>query len=156
MKPKMYRRDLVTKDDIWNAVIATISEYDYPTRNQTADETFLAFYYYSEIESGGHEILMNWFSGHVEEVGVTSFLDALVGSLEAIGAYDYAAIERKYGRDMWQKFKELENGEIEEEGFYAVIEQADKEYDQLDGRIGELLETYFVDVHMELIDVIQD
>ncbi|PSL41461.1 hypothetical protein B0H99_102145 [Planomicrobium soli] len=156
MKPKMYRRDLVTKDDIWNAVIATISEYDYPTRNQPADEAFLAFQYYSELESGGHEILMNWFSGHIEEVGVTSFLDALVGSLEAIGAYDYAAIEKNYGQEMWQKFKALENGEVKEGEFYAVVEQADWEYHQLDGRIAELLETYFVDVHMELIDVIQD
>ncbi len=141
MKPKMYRRDLVTKDDIWNAVVATISEYDYPTRNQTADETFLAFQYYAELESGGHESLLNWFSEHIEEVGITSYLDALVDSLEAVGAYDYAAIEKKYGQELWRKFKALENGESEDEAFYAVIEQADREYDQLDGRINELLET---------------
>lgn len=156
MKPKMYRKELVTNEDIWNAVVATISEYDYPTGNQTADEAFLAFQYYSELEGGGHVSLMTWFSEHVEEVGITSFLDALVDSLEAVGAYDYAAVEKKYGHEMWQKLKALENGEIEEGEFYAVVEQADREYDQLDGRIEELLETYFVDVHMELIDVIQD
>ncbi|TWT25204.1 hypothetical protein [Planomicrobium sp. CPCC 101110] len=156
MKPKMYRKDLLTNDDIWNAMISTVSEYDFPTGNQTADEAFLVFQYYSELESGGHESLLTWFSEHVEEVGAASYLDALVAALEAVGAYDYAAIENKYGHDMWQKHKALENGEIEEKEFYAVIEQADGEYYQLDGRISELLETFFVDVHTELIDVIKD
>lgn len=156
MKPKMYRKDLLTTDDIWNAVVSTISEFDFPTRDQTADQAFLVFQYYSELESGGHGSLLTWFSEHVEEVGITSFLDVLVDALEAAGAYDYAAIEKTYGLEMWQKLKVLENGEIEEDEFYAVIEQADREYDQLDGRIQELLETYFMDVHTELIDVIRD
>lgn len=156
MKPKMYRRDLVTTDDIWNALVQTISEYDYPTGDEIADEAFLVLQYYSELESGGHEILWTWASEYIEEVGIGSYLDALVSALEAIGAYDYAAIEKKYGLEMWQKFKALDKGEIEEEVFYAVIEQADREYYQLDGRLVEVLEVYFVDIHEELIDVIRD
>src|SRR3712207_527239 len=156
MKPKMYRRDLLTTDDIWNAVVSAISEYDFPTRDETADTAFLAFQYYSELEGGGHVSLMTWFSEHVEEVGIANYLDDLVEALEAIGAYDYAAIEKKYGQEMWRKFKALENGEIEEGDFYAVIDRADREFDQLDGRIEELLEAYFVDVHTELIDVIRN
>jgi hypothetical protein len=156
MKPKMYRKDLLTTDDIWNAIVQTVSEYDYPTGNEIADEAFLVLQYYSELESGGHEMLWTWSSEYIEEVGIASYLDALISALEAIGAYDYAEIERKYGHEMWQKFKALENGEIEEESFYAVIGQADGEYHQLDGRLMELLEVYFVDIHEELIDVIRD
>lgn len=156
MKPKMYRRDLVTTDDIWNALVQTISEYDYPTGDEIADEAFLVLQYYSELENGGHEMLWTWASEYIEEVGIASYLDALVSSLEAIGAYDYAAIEQKYGLEMWQKFKALEKGEIDEEIFYAAIKQADEEYYQLDGRLVEVLEVYFVDIHEELIDVIRD
>lgn len=59
MRPKMKRENLLNKDDIWNAVTSVLSEHDLSTENNKTDETFLAFQYYSEMESGGHESLLN-------------------------------------------------------------------------------------------------
>ncbi|MGI2328993.1 DMP19 family protein [Planococcus sp. YIM B11945] len=156
MKPRMSRRDLIHTADIWNAVIDTISDYDYPTGNQIADDAYLAFQYYSELESGGHESLLTWFSEHVEEVGIINYIDELARVLETIGAHDYAVIEKTYGLVLWSKFKALENEQIEEAEFYAIVEKADSEYQQLDGVIQERMEAFFVDVHTELIDVTED
>lgn len=57
MKPKMNRKDLLNSNDIWNGVIHAISEIDYPTEDQTLNDAFTVFQYYSEMESGGHESL---------------------------------------------------------------------------------------------------
>ena len=53
MLRKMKRSELQNKYDIWNAMIETMCEYDFPTENKTANRVFLVYEYYSENESGG-------------------------------------------------------------------------------------------------------
>ncbi|WP_225229724.1 hypothetical protein [Sporosarcina quadrami] len=65
-------------------------------------------------------------------------------------------IEKKFGQEMWRLYIALDNDEIEEDEFYDVIEKADDEYHKLNGILEKLLETYFVSIHTDLIDVIED
>ncbi|WHY02542.1 hypothetical protein [Neobacillus sp. DY30] len=150
------RKDQMTKDDIWNAVIKMMGKYDFPTENQIANEVFIVFNYYSEMESGGHESLFTWFSWHIEKVGITNYLKELTGILEKIGAYDYSKIEKEYGEELWKLFKALENNDNEEEDFSSILRKANNEYKKLDGKLGDLLETYFVSIYTELIEVVED
>ena len=152
----MKSKDLLTKEDIWNAVIQVLGEYDFPTESEIANEVLIIFNYYSELESGGHESLLNSFSWHIEEVGITNYLEKLIGSLEKIEAYNYSVIEKEYGQELWRLFKALESLEIEEDEFYNVVEKADNAYNKLNGKLGNLLETYFVNIYTELIEVIED
>ncbi|WP_404460786.1 hypothetical protein [Sutcliffiella horikoshii] len=142
--------EFITNEDIWNAMISLLSEYEFPTDNETANQAFMVYHYYSELESGGHEGLFNWCSMHIEALGVDRFFEELVRALKEINATDYALIEEKYGLQMWKLYQALENGEIPEEEFYTIIEKADSEYWQLDGKIGEVLEVYFVKIYKEL------
>lgn len=156
MKPKMKRKSLLNKTDIWNAVTTVLSEYDLSTEDKNLNEAFIVFQYYSELESGGHESLFTWFEWYIEEVGIDNYLNELIGILEKIGAHDYAIIEKKYGQEMWRLYVALENDEIEEDEFYDVIEKANDEYHKLNQKLEELLETYFVTIHTDLIEVVED
>lgn len=156
MKYKMKSKDLLTKEDIWNAVIHVLGEYDFPTENEIAHEAMIVFYYYSELESGGHESLLNSFSWYIEDVGITNYLNELIGSLEKISAYDFSLIEKEYGKELWRLFKALESAEIEEDEFYKVVEKADIAYNKLNDKLGVLLEAFFIKIHTELIEVIED
>lgn len=154
MKTKMKKSELMDRADIWNAVIFEISSHDFPTDDRLVHESFLVFQYYSEMESGGHEILLNWAQGYIQEVGITRYLKELTAALEKIGAPEYAQIEKKYGEQLFRLFMALENEEIEEEPFYEVIEEADEEYYALDGKLEQLMEAYFVDIHTELFEIV--
>ena len=156
MKPAMKRSELQGPNDIWNAVIAAISHNDFPSGDETADEAFIVFQYYSEIESGGHEILLNWCAHYIEEKGINGYLEELTISLKKIGADDYAAIEHRYLKEIWRIFKELEQDEQIEEEFLQVIQKADEEYQALGNQLEKLMETYFIDIHTELINVKED
>ncbi|MGX2959637.1 DMP19 family protein [Peribacillus sp. JNUCC 23] len=156
MKPKMKRKSLLSKTDIWNAVTTVLSEYDLSTEDKNLNEAFIVFQYYSELESGGHESLFTWFEWYIEEVGIDNYLNELIGILEEICAHDYAIIEKKYGQEMWRLYVALENDEIEEDEFYDVIEKANDEYHKLNQKLEELLETYFVTIHTDLIEVVED
>ena len=57
---------------------------------------------------------------------------------------------------MWWLSIALEKEEIVEESFYSLIETADSEYYSLDDKLAGLLETYFIDIHTALIDVVKD
>jgi len=156
MKRKMKRNELVTNDDIWNAVIDVISNYNFPSDNCTKNKLYIGFQYYSELESGGHESLYTWFSEYIEEAGITTYLNELISFLETIDAQPYAKIEKKYGEQAWRLYKALEAGDIEEDDFYNVIEKADHEYYNLNDKLGKLLEAYFLTIYPELIEVIDD
>lgn len=156
MKPVMNKSELTSPDDIWNAVIAAISEKDFPSGNEKIDEAFIAFQYYSEMESGAHESLLHWTAEYIEEMGIKNYLQQLTTVLKKIGADDYAAIENKYGENLWRLFKELEEDELKEEEFYEAIEKADGEYHGLDGKLEKLLAAYFVDIHTDLIEVVEN
>ncbi|MDE5415155.1 DMP19 family protein [Alkalihalobacterium chitinilyticum] len=153
MSYKMKRKDLLTKEDIWNAVITVMVEFNFPTENEVANDTYIVYNYYSELESGGHESLLNWFSWHIEEVGISNYLKELTRILEKIGAHDYSKIEKMYGEELWRLFQALENGEEAEEDLYEVIEKADQAYHQVNGKLDELLERYFVQIYENIIDI---
>lgn len=151
----MNRKDLITNDDIWNAMVFLMSEYDFPTDNQLANKVSLVYHYYSELESGGHEALFNWFGTQIEELGASNYFKELTSILEEINAHEYSLIEKEYGEKSWELFKALENNEIQEEAFYEVIEKADTEYQNLNGKLADLLETYFINIHTQLIEIVE-
>ena len=138
--------------DIWNEVIQKVCSIDFPTENQALNEAFLVFQYYSELESGGHEALLNWWSEYISEVGITAYIKELTKVLEKIAAQEYAVILQKYGEEMWKNFVALENGEIDEYSFYQVVEKADREYYKLEDKLQHLLESYFVSIHTDIIE----
>jgi len=141
-----------SSDDIWNEVIHKICSIDFPSENQTLNEAFLVFQYYSELESGGHEALLNWWNEYISEVGITTYIKELTQILEKIGAQEYAVIFQKYGEEMWKNFVALENGEIDEDSFYQAIEKADGDYYSLEDKLQQLLESYFVSIHTDILE----
>jgi len=144
--------NMKSSDDIWNEVIHKVCSIDFPTENQVLNEAFLVFQYYSELESGGHEALLNWWSEYISEVGITTYIKELTKVLKKIGAQEYAVILQKYGEEMWKNFVALENGEIDEYSFYQVVEKADREYYKLEDKLQHLLESYFVSIHTDIIE----
>lgn len=132
-----------------------LSEYDLSTEDKVLNEAFIVFQYYSELESGGHESLFTRLEWYIEEVGINDYLTQLIGILEKIGAHDYTNIEGNYGQEMWRLFVALKNDEMEEDEFYLVIEKANDEYNKLNGKLEELIETYFVHIYTNLIEVVE-
>lgn len=155
-KPKIKRKDLLKPEEIWNAVISALTDYTFPSENKVANEVFTVFQYYSEMESGGHESLFTWVSNCIEEVGITRYLENLIGILEKINAHEYAKIEKKYGQEMWRLYVALENDVIVEREFYNVIEKANNEYINLNNQLGKLVDTYFASIYTNLIEVVGD
>ncbi|MHA6259699.1 DMP19 family protein [Sporosarcina sp. CAU 1771] len=156
MKPKMTRNELVEKNDIWNAVLTVASECDPSTKDQVLKEAFIVVQYYSELESGGHESLLTWMESYIDEVGIDSYLAELIAILEKIGAQEYAYIVKKYGQEMWKLYIALEHNEIKEGDFYEVIEKADDAFHKLNRKLDDLLECYFIRIHTDLIDVVEE
>ncbi|MEH7235249.1 DMP19 family protein [Bacillus sp. JJ1562] len=138
-------------DEIWNEVIHSICNINFPSENKILNDAYLVFQYYSELESGGHEALLNWWHEYIAEVEMTTYIKEITHILEKIGAQDYAVILQKYGEDMWQTFVALEKGEIDEARFYHVIEKADQEYYSLEDKLRQLLESYFVSNHTNFL-----
>lgn len=137
----------MTADDIWNAMVDLISGMDYPTGDAAKDEAFLLFQFHSAMEGGGHESFLNLFEEDIEKVGPSTFFHGLIQSLIRIGGAAYAEIEKKYGLPLWQGYKALEEGGLEEEAFYVLIEKADKKYTALDPQMDRLLKTYFEELY---------
>lgn len=153
---KMKKAELMNHYDIWNAMVSIMAEYNFPTENKTANKAYIIYTYYSEMESGGHEGLFHWFSWYIEDVGGHQYFTELIRILKEINADEYSLIEEKYGEKLWNLFQALENGEIPEEAFYSLNTKADIEYTQLSGKLGDLLEDYFVSIYRELIEVMED
>ena len=156
MKPKMKRKDLISKTDISNAVMDVLSESNLSSEDTTLNKAFIVYHYYSELESGGHETLFRWFGHHIKAMGIDDYLNKLIGTLEEIGAHNYALIEKKYCKELWNLYIALENDEIHEDEFYQVIEKATDDYYKLNDELRELLETYFVTIYTDLIEVVGD
>lgn len=152
----MKRKDLMNKTDISNAVTDVLSAYDLSSKENILNKAFIVYQYYCELESGGHESLFRWFGQHIKEMGIDDYLKKLIGTLEEIGAHNYALIEKKYCKEMWNLYIALENDEIHEDEFYIVIETATDEYCKLNDELRELLETYFVTIYTDLIEVVED
>lgn len=156
MKPKMKRSELKDNNDIWNAVIGVLSELDFPTGDQEVDDAFLVFQYYSEMESGGHETLLNWTQDYIKEVGIKKYQDELASALVKIGAPEYAEIESTHLEELWKLHLALENDGSQEDEYYSKIELMDGAYHGQDEKFENLLETHFLKIHTDLIDVVED
>lgn len=156
MKPKMKRKDLMSKTDISSAVMDVLSESNLSSEDTTLNKAFIAYHYYSELESGGHEGLFRWFGQEIKEMGIDNYLNKLIGVLEEIDAHNYAMIEKKYCKKMWSLYVALENDGIDEEEFYNIVENATDEYYKLNGELRDLLEAYFVTIYTDLIEVVEN
>lgn len=156
MKPKMNRSELKDNNDIWNAVIHVLSELDFPTGDQEVDDAYLVFQYYSEMESGGHEALLNWTQEWIREVGIKKYQDELASALVKIGAPEYDEIESSHLEELWKLHEALENDESQEDDYYSKIELMDGAYYEQDGNLEKVLETHFLKIHTDLIDVTED
>ncbi len=141
-------------DDIWNAVIDVLVSEN--KENTVFQEASTVYQYYSELESGGHESLLNWQSEYIEDIGITTYLKELISILEKIGAHEYANIVKKYGLKMWEIFMALENDQVDENEFLSIIEKANNDYANLNGKLEEFLASYFVNIYTELIEVVED
>ncbi|WP_053415503.1 hypothetical protein [Viridibacillus arvi] len=68
-----------------------------------------------------------------------------------------------YGEEMWRLFFVLEHEEMDddaftelEQEFYTVINKADDEYFNLSNQLEKLLESYFVKIHTDLLEVVEN
>ncbi|MEG0260121.1 MAG: hypothetical protein RR651_09625 [Lysinibacillus sp.] len=163
MKTKVSSKALLSEDDIWNAMLSAYGQYNFPTDNEKANDVFIVFNYFCELESGGHESLFNWLSEHIEKMGITTYLNTLTKILGQIGADHYAKIEMTYGKKLWEAYIALENSNIKEPDylnleadFYKLIEKADGEYRKLGEELGELLQKYAVTIYTEIIEVVEE
>lgn len=101
--------------------IDLISKQYFPIDNATLNEVMLVFQYHSEVESGGHEMLLHWGADYIEKIGLINYLKDLVVVLKKIGADDYTVIGLEYGPEMWNLYRDLEQEQeqIHETAFYA-------------------------------------
>ena len=156
MKPKIKKKELMTQTAIVNAVMQVLSEAHISPENPTLNQARIVYNYYSEMESGGHESLFRWFGEEINALGMETYSKQLIKGLEEIGAHDYATIEKKYGKELWRLYVALENEEIEEEAFYRIVEQATDDYYKLGDALRARLESYFVAIYQELIEVVEE
>ena len=162
MKIKVNRSELQTNNDIWNAVLSAYGEYVFPTDDEKNNDFFILFNYFCELESGGHESLINWFSEPIEEMGIQTYLNRLTKMLEKVGAHEYAEIEKNYIKELWRLFLAVENSGNEEPHyesleaeFYILIEKADSDYRNLGEKLSERLSSYAADIYTELIEIVE-
>ncbi|WP_246629357.1 hypothetical protein [Mesobacillus maritimus] len=101
-------------------------------------------------------MLFTWFSDYINEVGINHYKKELILILEKIDAHDYAVILNEHLEPLWQLYVALEHDENLENDFYRMIEKADNKYYELNGKLEHLLEGYFVNIHTNLIEVIED
>lgn len=151
-----------TNDEIWNAVLSAYSEYVFPTDDVKMNDFFILFNYFCELESGGHESLFNWFSEHIEEMGIQTYLNRLTKMLEKVEAHEYAEIEKNYMEELWRLFLSVENSGTEEPHyesleaeFYMTIEKADSEYRSLGDKLSERLSSYATVIYTEIIEIVE-
>lgn len=159
---KVKQSELQTNDDIWNAVLsAAYEKYSFPTDNEKKNDIFILFSYFCEMESGGHEALLNWFSETMQELGIQKYLSRLTKMLEQIGAKDYAEIEKGYLEEMLKRYLSIEKSGFEDPNFekleaeyLRVIERADEEYRNLEEQINERLYNYAVIIHEDVLEIV--
>ena len=159
---KVNRSELQTNDDIWNAVLsAAYGNYAFPTENKKKDDIFILFSYFCEMESGGHEALLNWLSETMQGLGIQKYVSRLTKMLELIGAGDYAKIEKVYLEEMLKRYLTIENSDFDDPDFEKleaeylfVIERADEEYRNLEEQINERLYNYAVNIHEEVLEIV--
>ncbi|MGF9975756.1 hypothetical protein ABE042_01890 [Viridibacillus arvi] len=68
-----------------------------------------------------------------------------------------------YGEEMWRLFLILKHEEMDEDAFtelvqefYTVINKANDEYHNLNNQLEKLLDPYFVRIHTDLFEVVEN
>lgn len=148
------RAQLLTGDAIWNEVLDFASQIHFPVNEEFINDLSILVQYYNEMESGGHEGLLNWTVGPISNFGFENYIQSLTNTLQTIGAKDIAVIEQQYAPLYWPLYHQLERNEIDEELFYEVIEKADKAYYEHSETLRTLLEQYFISIYTELFEII--
>lgn len=156
MRKRISRSKLQGSDEIWNAVIDILSDGEEAESSETFQEACLLFSYYSAMESGGHESLLNGEEEIIAAIGMPAYVTDLTKALMKIDAPAYAGILKRYGIELWNAYKGLEDKSVDESLFYAIIEKADNAYYSLDNELQEKIENYFELIHTELIEVTED
>lgn len=152
IKRKMKKSTLQQEGAVFNTITDLLVANRYPTDNALVNEANLMYQYYCELESGGHESLLNWQAEEILAEGIEHYLEVLTTALKKIGATDYAAILETYGIRLWMYHKAVETGAMDEEPFYEIVQQANKEYYALNDAIRKLIEQHFNDIHTEFIE----
>lgn len=151
--PTVNESALQTRDDIWNEVINAISENVSTDGNDTAANATTVFYYYSAMETGGHECWLNWQEQRIREVGFKPIVAELSQALHQMNAHEHEEIISHHGQSLWETYDRLESNPDLEEDFYKLVEKADTAYSEANPSMQELIEIYFEDIHKELIDI---
>ena len=150
----IHKKEVLTSAARYNVVSDFIVSYTYPSQNNILDDSWRIFNYYNELASGGHEGYLNWATRPIPETEIHSFYDALIQSLQEIGAAPLAELERTYGILLWHKFHALEKGEIEEDEFYEIIQLADQAYFDYEETFIKHIETYAEKLFPKLFKVV--
>lgn len=153
-KIQILREQVNSNDDIWNELSNVAIQHFFPTNNDLLDELSIFVLYFNEMESGGHEAVLNWTQERIETFGFNNYLHVLSTTLEKIGAPTLADVERKLAPLYWSLYHQLEAGEIDEEPFYEVIEQADKAYFALNEHFRTLVMNYFLSIYEQVFEIV--
>ena len=148
------KKNVLTREGRYNAVTDFIVSHTYPSENKMLDDSWRIFNYYNEIASGGHEGYLTWTAGPIPETDIHSFYDALIRTLQEIGAIRLAELEKTYGLLLWQKYHALEKGEIEEDDFYDIVQLADQAYFEYEETFINQMWTYAEKLFPKLFKVV--
>lgn len=128
-----------SREEIWNAIVEKISDIDYPTKYPVTNHAYIMFQYYSQMESGGHEDVLNWL---FNEKKIDHPLAVLINSINEAQAKSYTAYLEVKGQEMWELFQLLKRGEEQEEAFSLMVQQADEAYWNIN-TFQQIVEKYF-------------
>ena len=142
-----------TEDAIWNAVLDFASTVEFPTGDSFIDELVILVCAFNELESGGHEALLNWNIDIITKIGIERYVQALTNQLQEVGAHSLASTEQQYALKYWKLYNMLERGEIEEEAFYEVIEHVDTVYYSYSEQLHDLMQQYFNQIYTKLFKI---
>ena len=156
MKIKIAKSQLQHPDDIWNEMTNVVIQHMYPSDNRLFDQLSIIYCYYSEMESGGHEALLNWQVNQIVAYGFDNYFNTLTSTLQQIGASSYAQIETQYLPLIWEKYLQLEQGEDVEDAFYELVDKADQAYRELNDAIRSMLEKSAVAIHLQVFEPVEE
>lgn len=151
MKKKISKQLLQTRTDISNAMIDILSTMNLPAMDTITTKAVIVYQYYSELESGGHENLFQWYNEDIKAITPKRYLALLVETLEEIGAPEYAALELQYGPRLWELYEKMQTDDQYEDEFYELSEQATQRYYQIENSIRDRLDDYFVEIYEHFI-----
>lgn len=153
-KIQIPRAQVSSNEAIWNELSNVAIQQYFPTNNDLLDELSIFVLYFNEMESGGHEAVLNWTKERIEAFGFHNYVHVLSSTLEKIGAPALAEVEKRLAPLYWPLYHQLEAGEIDEEPFYEVIEQADQAYFEINEHFRNMAMNYFLSIYEQVFDIV--